>query len=673
MRLTRRQFGGLVGGGAFAAAGLAACTSPPSHPSTPTPTTLPSTVASAAIAALLEDIPTRTITPLSAERLAPGLTPPTNRWFSGLVFGEEPQPVFPSPLGFAVTEDGFEVWLPRVEVVDKAIIGQRGGGLTLSLGESAGPVSALVVAYDVASVTVRLHDSSGAALADVLLAQGSPVVTVQALADLTTVGPVPYAQAGDAWRARVEGTDYAVIGDVSVDDTRVSLSQGSTCTWFVAPPGVEVADLAGLVAPITSTSFSWQLGEDEATTTIRYEGSPTLVTARPHQIAEMVGEAAPLGSYAGVYGELTLLHTEELSWRSRRWEIRAGLDLSGMDDEQRARVAEQVSADVAGTPAYPQDSYFGSKALYRDAMLLDLALGVGADEAAATVTARLTEALELWAEPGGANERDTQCFVYDETNRGLVGLEPSFGSEEFNDHHFHYGYLLYAAGVACAHNPELAARLAPVFDLVAADIASPVDTGFFPQLRPFDVYASHSWASGTSPFADGNNQESSSEGVHAWAGLALWAKARGDEDLERQAAWMHAVEAQGALSYWLQPDLSAFQGFNHQVIGIGWGAKRDYATWFSPEPVAILMIQVIPASPSAGYLAADPERVSAAVEEAVGSDGFGKQYGDYVLLYSSLAGPEAAAQALDDIGQVEDIIDDGFSLAYLLAFLMTRQ
>jgi len=82
----------------------------------------------------------------------------------------------------------------------------------------------------------------------------------------------------------------------------------------------------------------------------------------------------------------------------------------------------------------------------------------------------------------------------------MIGLAASFGSDEYNDHHFHYGYFLYAAGVLCADDSALAAKLAPVMDLLAADIASPTDTGFFPQWRPFDAYASHSWASGTSPF-----------------------------------------------------------------------------------------------------------------------------------------------------------------------------
>ena len=38
----------------------------------------------------------------------------------------------------------------------------------------------------------------------------------------------------------------------------------------------------------------------------------------------------------------------------------------------------------------------------------------------------------------------------------MVGLTPSFGSDEYNDHHFHYGYFLYAAGVLAANDPALA-------------------------------------------------------------------------------------------------------------------------------------------------------------------------------------------------------------------------
>ncbi len=93
--------------------------------------------------------------------------------------------------------------------------------------------------------------------------------------------------------------------------------------------------------------------------------------------------------------------------------------------------------------------------------------------------------------------------------------------------------------------------------LLAADIAGGSDTGMTPRLRVFDAWASHSWASGTAPFADGNNQESTAEAVTAWAGLDLWARAAGDAALERQAVWLMSSEAAAAQAYWLGFDTDA--------------------------------------------------------------------------------------------------------------------
>lgn len=177
-------------------------------------------------------------------------------------------------------------------------------------------------------------------------------------------------------------------------------------------------------------------------------------------------------------------------------------------------------ADAAALPDYPADTYFGGKAPHRDAQLLAIARQVGADEAATSIRERVLTQIRMWAEVDGGTQRDAFCFTYDETNHGVVGLTPSFGSDEFNDHHFHYGYFLYAAGTLAATDAELAEELAPVLDALAADIACDAATEAVPVRRVFDAYASHSWASGTSPFADGNNQESSSEATTAWAGSA---------------------------------------------------------------------------------------------------------------------------------------------------------
>ena len=53
-----------------------------------------------------------------------------------------------------------------------------------------------------------------------------------------------------------------------------------------------------------------------------------------------------------------------------------------------------------------------------------------------------------------------------------------------------------------------------------------------------DWFVGHSWAAGIFPFADGRNQESSSESVNAWYAVSLYGLATGNErvkDLGRLA------------------------------------------------------------------------------------------------------------------------------------------
>ena len=321
-----------------------------------------------------------------------------------------------------------------------------------------------------------------------------------------------------------------------------------------------------------------------------------------------------------------------------------------LDVEQPERVGEEGARAIRSprtspaTKPFPADTYFGGKALYRAAMLLQLAEQLELEAPATT----MRDEADRRARRSGPSRRAAPnaaafCFVYDEQGKGIVGLTPSFGSDEYNDHHFHYGYFLYAAGILTQDDPELAKKLAPVMNLLAADIGSNAGNGAFPDRRVFDAYAGHSWASGTSPFADGNNQESSSEAITAWTGLALWAKASGNADLETEATWMLSSEAQSGLAYWTNFDSAepVYEGYGHQIVSLNWGGKRDYATWFSPEPAAMLGILVIPMSPASTYLGGDPERIKANVAEATGGK-FDQKFGDYLLMYSALAGDDRA-------------------------------
>nr|MBA3528921.1 1,3-beta-glucanase [Propionibacteriaceae bacterium] len=434
-----------------------------------------------------------------------------------------------------------------------------------------------------------------------------------------------------------------------------------------------LAKLAG--NPVTGSALAYDISNDKVNTTMTYDSEgDTAFAAMPHQQKALNAKTScDLGTYPSIYGTLKLCSGNELSWSAPVSEPTASLDLGKLSGDQRKQLSAQVAKDIAATPAFPADTYFGGKALYRAAMLLQLAEQLEVDDAAAQLRTKLTDELKKWTEPKGCEQRAAFCFVYDDQAKGLVGLTPSFGSDEFNDHHFHYGYFLYAAGVVAADDPALSKQFAPVMDLLAADIGSSASNGAFPDRRVFDAYAGHSWASGTSPFADGNNQESSSEAVTAWTGLALWANASQNAKLQTEATWLLSTEAQSGLAYWTNFDTSepVYSGYGHKIVSLNWGGKRDYATWFSPEPAAMLGILVIPMSPASTYLAGDPARIDANVAEATGGK-FDQKFGDYLLMYSALAGEKQRDAALGIAEKLDDKwIDDGNSRSYMLAWLMS--
>jgi endo-1,3(4)-beta-glucanase len=626
----------------------------------------------AQIQPLVNDLPHKTVKPLGTKRLAAGLVPPTNRWFSGLVFGDQPQPVFPMPLSFGLTGSGFAFGVPTVTTSAKTITGGYKPDVTVDTGAKSAKVSA----YDSLTVTIDGLDASGGVLGRTTIAEGSPFVRYTAAKAGSVNTTLAFTQSGSYWTAKAGSTTYGlVLKSGSVSGSTIKLDSGGSVTWFAVPSDGS-ADALAKLAPnaVTGSTVNYAIKGDQVSTTLGYKsGGETAFAAMPHQQKTVTGTSGELGTYPSSYGTLKLYSGNSLSFTSPLRQATTSLDVSNLSGAEKKELSAQVTKDIAATPAFPADTYFGGKALYRAAMLYQLAVQLKLDGPAGDIKAKLVDTLTKWTDPKGCTTRPAFCFVYDDQAKGVVGLTPSFGSDQFNDHHFHYGYLLYAAGIVSQNDPNLAKQFAPVMNLVAADIASSGGNGDFPDRRVFDAYAGHSWASGTSPFADGNNQESSSEAINAWTGLALWAKSSGNSALQTEASWMLSSEVQSALVYWTNFDTSqpVYNGYGHKIVSLNWGGKRDYATWFSPEPAAILGIQLIPESPVAGYLGGDQARISANVAEATGGK-FDQKFGDYLLMYSALAGDTERKSALAKAQGLDDKwIDDGNSRSYLLAWLMT--
>jgi len=637
----------------------------------------PPDVDAAALTGALVQAPDAKIDPV---RLAEGVAPPSNRWYSGLVFGEELLPVFPLPLSFALTPTGFTVGLPDPVTSAKAVVGPHVPAVTVDVGAA----SAQVVAADPVAVTTRLLDATGATLGDVTVAAGSPFVSFTAATEVEVAAGEGFGALEDGVAtAEVAGVTWGLAtSDGTLDGGTLTLPAGATAGWYALPddPSDDAADVlaAAAVDPVVGVDVTYGVGDDVARTTLTYrtaDATPSAHVLMRHHTTGTQPErdGCGLGTYRSVYGDLELCAGSTLTSYAPTLHPAGALDLEGIDDARREAVLAQLEQDVAGTEAFASDTYFGGKHLYRAATLVVLGEQLGAQDTVAELRTRVADALREWAEPEGCDERDARCFVYDDAARSVMGRTPSFGSDELNDHHFHYGYLLSAAGLLGADDPALVDDVRPVMDALAADIAAAQPSEELPQLRTFDPYAGHAWASGTSPFADGNNQESASEAVNAWNGIGLWAQASGQDDLLTQATWLASTEAASARDYWTDPDLDdpVTDGFEHRVFALNWGGKRDWATWFSAEPSAMLGILLIPMGPVSDYLAVDvePDTILAAVDEATPA-GPDVMFGDYLLMYRALAGPEEAAAAWDDAVALPDTsIDDGSSRAYLLAWL----
>lgn len=91
--------------------------------------------------------------------LADGVTPPTSRWYSSLAFSDPAVPVYPSPLAFLTTPDGFTVQRPPVSVSATSISASFTGGLHIGLGGA----DYRVVRADPVSVTIEYTDAEASA------------------------------------------------------------------------------------------------------------------------------------------------------------------------------------------------------------------------------------------------------------------------------------------------------------------------------------------------------------------------------------------------------------------------------------------------------------------------------------------------------------------------------
>ena len=206
--------------------------------------------------------------------------------------------------------------------------------------------------------------------------------------------------------------------------------------------------------------------------------------------------------------------------------------------------------------------------------------------------------------------------------RFLTFFPPIFLTGYYNDHHYHYGYHLYAAAVAAKFDPEWATEYMEDILLYIRDFANPMDDDpHFAQYRQKDWFLGSSWASGivsgeNSPH--GRNEESSSEAISAYEGMTLFGSAMmeaySDDDsapksklqtaklLQNSGQLLTATELHATNRYWhvwkSDTHNSTYpEAYKEPVVGMLYDTMASFQTWFAPWAVVSFGIQLLPLTP----------------------------------------------------------------------------
>jgi len=558
---------------------------------------------------------------------------PTNTWWSSLAWLPLSDMLFPHPFSAKATKEGLALGYPGSGIVanPQAIMGSYALDLTIGHSAIASFPEKRVVDWSDATVTTRFGDP--AAGFTVTLGHGLPFVygTFQGggPAIRFKTAPTVVRERGGELVVRVAGRIYGLYAPSgaswSGQGTGVLTATLGRGDWFSAAilPDEAPATLEAFRARAHNhvTRLDVAHAYDPATRRVQATWTPTFAVKEPGTPGSFFARyphqwrSATLPSpfaYGSVRGPMKVE-----AWTTGGTETYALppllAELPVAPTADRAKLRALLAQDLAGAPQLRGDTYWLGKQLGKWSSLLGLADQLGEADAAKECERRLKAALEnfLTATVDGRPKKPGEgVFAYDSRWGTLIGYPASFGSDtELNDHHFHYGYFLRAAGTLAKRDPAWIGRWRPMVDLLVREIASGDRADpLFPYHRCFDPYAGHSWASGHARFGDGNNQESSSESINAWYGLLLLADATGDVRLRDRAAWLLATEVAAIEDYWFDVRGDLFPAtYPVEVVTMIWGGKGANATWFDANPQSLHGINFLPLTPGSLYLGQHPE------------------------------------------------------------------
>jgi endoglucanase Acf2 len=599
---------------------------------------------------------------------------PTSQWWSSLLWQPFSQPMFAHPLAMRCDPAGLAIGYPGAAIVagaDAIMGGGLGESGDIRIGHSACGAFPAALCDGFSEWFVKVRFAEGGAVLETAFGHGSPYVfcEVEGGSVVLRMAEAPRLWHGGRDSAHlgvtVRGNHYGLFGAAGTvwqglegKEWRAESSGAGHFTLALLPDDRE--ETFALFARhahnhVTSTRAVARVENGQVLTEYHFQtralepgAEGTLFALYPHQW-KYTEHALLEQRYASVRGVMKLGAGGSFRTRVPVQGVLPHLPAEGIPD--RAAMLGHLQAEVKAMARPIADTYWEGKHLGKLATLAGIAEAAGDETLRRAFLGEIRRRLEDWftASPG----ESTALFYYNARWGSLIGSKPSYGSDmPLNDHHFHYGYFIRAAAEVARQDPEWARRWGPMVKLLIRDIASTADADpMFPRLRCFDVYAGHSWASGDANFADGNNLESSSEALNAWYGLILWGEVTGDAALRDTGLRLFNTERTAVEEYWFDVSGEHFPpAFPEEALGMVWGGKGAFATWFSADVDCIHGINWLPFTPASLYLGRHPDYVRRSharlLEKRPGGTDFNTGWGDLVVLFGALADPGAAEEIL---------------------------
>lgn len=588
----------------------------------------------------------------------------TNQWWSSLVWQKYSQNMFAHPAFVRCDADGLVMGYPgsRIHGNKAGIFGSadlRDGDLRIghskcdefSAANCGGYSDWFVTAvFEQGNASLRTSFGHGSPFVYGLIEGGDPRVTF-AKAPTVWAGTKVDATLG----VTVNGHHYGLFGASGsswdgldgMSFTNVGRSQSHFSVAVLPDDRPETLQLFAKYAHshVADTRVEYSVADGHVRATYHIVCTPREGTERgtvfalyPHQWRYATTKLGDM-TYGSVRGVMKIGVGNEFSTSVPMQGVLPMLPREGMAD--RERIVGQLKSEAAKAKAGFADSYWEGKHLGTLASLSGIAEVADSNSLQQAFVSEIRRRLENWFT--ATADKEQPVFYYDQSWGTLIGSRPSYGSDRpVNDHHFHYGYFIRAAAEVARLDPDWAQQWGPMVNLLIRDIASSDRRDpLFPYLRCFDKYAGHSWASGDANFADGNNQESSSESLNAWYGLMLWGAATHDTKLRDLGIFLFNTERTAVEEYWFDVAGTNYpRDFPQVALGMVWGGKGAFGTWFSGNIDCIHGINWLPFTPASLYMGRHPEYVRKNFERIVskreGGADFNTEWGDLVVMFGAM-------------------------------------